>query len=258
MANFPVIDADGHLIEQTDLLRSYLKPPYDKRSGPLFTANRGWPPAELSCNRDWCRRDLKAADCFRSWISTTWNWLLYSTGAGDVSECANPAMRLGSAALTMTTFTITGQSLRPFEAGGTVPSAGSSRSGQRNPARRQRTGLRRASTKTVGLQLPLGHRFYDPIYKEAQDLGCVIGVHGTRNGAHELGAGMFDTFAEVHTVAFPVGIFQQFTSMIFQGVLERFPKLRVAFLEIGCTWLPYWLDRMDEHWEKRGKIETPI
>ena len=68
---------------------------------------------------------------------------------------------------------------------------------------------------------------------------------------------MFDTFAEVHTVAFPVGIFQQFTSMIFQGVLERFPKLRVAFLEIGCTWLPYWLDRMDEHWEKRGKIETP-
>ena len=53
-----------------------------------------------------------------------------------------------------------------------------------------------ASTKTVGLQLPLGHRFYDPIYKEAEDLGCVIGVHGTRNGAHELGASMFDTFAE--------------------------------------------------------------
>jgi hypothetical protein len=45
--------------------------------------------------------------------------------------------------------------------------------------------------------------------------------------------------------------------MIFQGVPERFPRLRLAFLEIGCTWLPYWLDRMDEHWEKRGKIETP-
>jgi predicted TIM-barrel fold metal-dependent hydrolase len=54
-----------------------------------------------------------------------------------------------------------------------------------------------------------------------------------------------------------VGIFVQFTSMIFQGVPVRFPGLRLAFLEIGCTWLPYWLDRMDEHWEKRGKIETP-
>jgi hypothetical protein len=59
-------------------------------------------------------------------------------------------------------------------------------------------------------------------------------------------------------VSFPVGIFVQFSNMIFQGVPQRFPKLRLAFLEIGCTWLPYWLDRMDEHWEKRGKIETPL
>jgi len=81
-------------------------------------------------------------------------------------------------------------------------------------------------------------------------------VHGT-NGAEELASGGFETFTEVHMVSFPVGIFVQFSNMIFHGVPERFPKLRLAFLEIGCTWLPYWLDRMDEHWEKRGKIETP-
>jgi hypothetical protein len=45
--------------------------------------------------------------------------------------------------------------------------------------------------------------------------------------------------------------------MIFQGVPVRFPKLRIAFLEIGATWLPYWLDRMDEHWELRGEFEAP-
>ena len=39
-------------------------------------------------------------------------------------------------------------------------------------------------------------------------------------------------------VSFPVGIFVQFSNIIFQGVPERFPKLRLAFLEIGCTWLP--------------------
>jgi uncharacterized protein len=104
--------------------------------------------------------------------------------------------------------------------------------------------------------LPLGHKFYDPIYREAESLNCAIAVHGT-NGAEELASGAFETFTEVHMVSFPVGIFVQFSSMIFQGVPERFPKLRLAFLEIGCTWLPYWLDRMDEHWEKRGKIETP-
>ena len=52
-------------------------------------------------------------------------------------------------------------------------------------------------------------------------------------------------------------MFVQFSNMIYQGVPARFPKLRLVFLEIGSTWLPYWLDRMDEHWVKRGKIETP-
>ena len=33
-------------------------------------------------------------------------------------------------------------------------------------------------------------------------------------------------------------------SLIYGGVLERFPGLRVAFLEAGCGWLPYTLDRM--------------
>jgi predicted TIM-barrel fold metal-dependent hydrolase len=33
------------------------------------------------------------------------------------------------------------------------------------------------------------------------------------------------------------------------GVLERFPELKVAQLEAGCGWLPYWLERMDEHWK---------
>ena len=46
--------------------------------------------------------------------------------------------------------------------------------------------------------------------------------------------------------------------MIFQGITVRFPGLRLGFLEIGATWLPYWLDRMDEHWEKRGEFEAPL
>lgn len=117
-------------------------------------------------------------------------------------------------------------------------------------------GCRGAVIRTTGLRLPLGHKFYDPIYRTAKSLGCALAVHGT-NGAEELASRSFETFTEVHTVSFPVGIFVQFSSMIYQGVPARFPKLRLAFLEIGSTWLPYWLYRMDEHWAKRGRIETP-
>jgi predicted TIM-barrel fold metal-dependent hydrolase len=38
------------------------------------------------------------------------------------------------------------------------------------------------------------------------------------------------------------------------GVLERFPGLRVAFLEGNCAWLPWLLYRLDE----RAKLHGPL
>ena len=37
--------------------------------------------------------------------------------------------------------------------------------------------------------------------------------------------------------------------MICGGVLERHPRLKVGFFEAGCSWVPYWLSRLDEHFE---------
>jgi hypothetical protein len=55
-----------------------------------------------------------------------------------------------------------------------------------------------------------------------------------------------------------VETFIQFAGLIYGGVPERFPKLRIAFLECGVGWVPYWMERMDEEWEKRGKVEAPL
>ena len=45
--------------------------------------------------------------------------------------------------------------------------------------------------------------------------------------------------------------------MICHGVYERFPRLRVAYMEAGCGWLPSWLHRIDEHLELAGAREFP-
>ena len=45
--------------------------------------------------------------------------------------------------------------------------------------------------------------------------------------------------------------------MIVHGVFERFPRLRVAYMEAGCGWLPSWLHRIDEHLELAGAAEAP-
>ncbi len=45
---------------------------------------------------------------------------------------------------------------------------------------------------------------------------------------------------------------EHLTALIRGGVLERHPKLRVAFLESGCGWVPFMLWRLDEsYWEWR-------
>jgi predicted TIM-barrel fold metal-dependent hydrolase len=39
------------------------------------------------------------------------------------------------------------------------------------------------------------------------------------------------------------------------GILARFPRLRMAFLEGNCSWLPWWLWALDERWEAWGDSE---
>ena len=36
------------------------------------------------------------------------------------------------------------------------------------------------------------------------------------------------------------------------GVCQRFPKLRIAFLESGGGWVAPWLDRMDRHFDDQS------
>ena len=40
-------------------------------------------------------------------------------------------------------------------------------------------------------------------------------------------------------------------SMIFSGVLERHPTLKVVIGEAGIGWIPYVLNRMDAEWEEQ-------
>jgi predicted TIM-barrel fold metal-dependent hydrolase len=44
--------------------------------------------------------------------------------------------------------------------------------------------------------------------------------------------------------------------MMFDAVPERFPDLTIAYLEAGSGWVPFFLQRMDEEYEKRGHAEA--
>ena len=101
----------------------------------------------------------------------------------------------------------------------------------------------------------LGSRRFDAVWRAAEANDVPIAVHAA--GTHLSGRSSFPKFIQTHTFNHPASVLAQFTSMMFEGVFTRFPDLRVAFLEVGATWVPWYVDRMDEEFEMRGAVEAP-
>ncbi len=91
---------------------------------------------------------------------------------------------------------------------------------------------------------------YEPFWRTAQELGVAVAVHssfGTRMPT--MGADRYRDPFFFHMVCHPFEQQGACMDIICGGVLEKYPDLRVGFLESGVGWLGYWLDRMDEHFE---------
>lgn len=92
---------------------------------------------------------------------------------------------------------------------------------------------------------------YEPLWTTCERGGLAVGIHeGVGAWLPAAGADRFQTFFACHAASHPLEQMLAMLALIGGGVLERHPDLRVAFLEAGCGWLPYWLWRLDEHWEK--------
>jgi predicted TIM-barrel fold metal-dependent hydrolase len=92
---------------------------------------------------------------------------------------------------------------------------------------------------------------YDPFWREAQELGVPVAVHGSfGTRMPTMGGDRYRDPFFFHMVCHPFEQQAACMDVICGGVLSKFPRLRVGFLESGIGWLGYWLDRMDSHFEK--------
>lgn len=100
----------------------------------------------------------------------------------------------------------------------------------------------------------LDHPSLEEFWAAVASSGLPAGVHGAPGMNIPVpGADRFDNYVQVHAVSFPFDQMIALTALVLGGVLERHPRLRVAFLESGVGWVPYFLERLDEHFEKRGR-----
>jgi uncharacterized protein len=105
---------------------------------------------------------------------------------------------------------------------------------------------------------------FEPLWDTLEDLGVPVGFHPTGQASlrDDIARRYLDhPNGRVIGVAGrnPMELMLAFASLAAGGVLERHPRLRCAFLEGTCGWLPWWLWRLDEAWEKFGPgSDVPI
>ena len=85
---------------------------------------------------------------------------------------------------------------------------------------------------------PLGHRRYWPIFAAAQAADIAIGMHIGGYSGQAITAGGWPSFYYEHHYANSPAIEAVVTSLVMEGVFERFPRLRVVLVEAGFVWVP--------------------
>jgi len=100
--------------------------------------------------------------------------------------------------------------------------------------------------------------YYEPLWNVLEELNLALGFHeSTGTGKQQIGERLEPNLMLRRVYAQPMEQMVALGSFCAGGVLARHPKLRVAFLEANCSWLPWLLWRLDEGWEREGDVWAP-
>jgi len=115
------------------------------------------------------------------------------------------------------------------------------------------------------------HVALDPVWATAQAAGAPIVLH-VGGGGQLLDPSYFENglppvpdfhggaenFRSIDYMAIPYPVMQTLATWILDGVLERFPRLKVGVIEQGASWLPGWMRQLDSALEAFRKNEERL
>ncbi|MEE8075463.1 MAG: amidohydrolase family protein [Candidatus Binatia bacterium] len=260
--NQEVIDADGHIIESDAELLDYLPEPYRGRDEilqtNLFPGLDGFHrPARRVADgkgRYVVRPTVKDWQDFLDEAKIEWAVLYPTAGLGyGLVRDKDWALALAqaynnylSSSFLKKDKRLKGMALIPLKS---IPEAV-----KELKRAVKELGMVGGILPAVGLRQPFGDERYFPIYEAAQELNAILTVHA--GPTQDLGLDLLERMIEVRTLSHGFGQMIQMTSMMFGGVFDAFPRLKVAYAEAGCGWVPYLMERMDMEYEHR-KAQVP-
>ena len=249
-----VIDADGHIVERDRDVRPHLAEPFSQRRGALLasdgmdTSMGGLLGGIEDSDVPTRLRDMDREGIDVSVLFPTSSFAVSGVVERDYAVAYARAYNDFIAQVCRESPRLKAIGLLPFQDVDAAVEEANRAVGE--------LGLAGIAVASQGMKEHLGSRTFWPIYAELERLNVPFCVHNRREGP--AGDHRFDSFLYMHTIGRPVETVIQFAGLLYGGVAEQFPGLRVGFLECGVGWVPYWMERMDEEWEKRGKVEAPL
>ena len=97
--------------------------------------------------------------------------------------------------------------------------------------------------------------YYEPLWDTLEELNLPLGFHEASGSRSRQAGEQFEpNFGLRRIYAQPFEQMMGLGSFLGGGILHRHPKLKVAFLEANCSWLPWLIWRLDEGYEREGDI----
>jgi predicted TIM-barrel fold metal-dependent hydrolase len=98
---------------------------------------------------------------------------------------------------------------------------------------------------------PVHHNSYMRLYSMVEDSGKPLVFHTGFNWT-DPSFSQLNRFISMHALSFPHYNMIHLTNWIINGLPERFPKLKLLWVEAGLAWIPYLMQRLDHEYMMRA------
>jgi len=102
------------------------------------------------------------------------------------------------------------------------------------------------------------HEDLEPLWATLEEIGKPVCIHDSGSPYLPSFGDRMHTHTSGHIVAHPFEAMVAMMSLIWFGVIENHPKLKILHVEADAGWLPYWLQRMEQHCDFSGNAEHPL
>lgn len=113
-------------------------------------------------------------------------------------------------------------------------------------------GFMVTSQRRVGVH----NNAYMPLYKKLEDLDLPLAFHAGPTLSDSMVSHM-NRFISVHSMSFVTCNMLHMTNWVINGLPERFPKLKVIWVESGLAWIPFMMQRLDHEYLMR-QSDAPL